>query len=310
MSTVQVNKAIREFVIRNYGNLIRSCDAVLDSGTKAWVAELKSDYPAMIRDDAKPDERILKFLSLRRLGEVRLTESLKVAEATTREECVQKIDALLKGWRERAEDIIVSASATQLAEIGMVKDVLNPIVMILSNLLREGKEVITDDEISDEPREPRMRQYFQFLSQISLIEPVNGGYRYRPLFAKLGEQVGDNEKFKNVVLAYIIKDHYSTIKEFFKIWRFEPFVHMDTCYYAPALQAGKMIGRRENSLLTQYELWYGSGSRMRLQSILDELVRVDILDRREGVYYGEESLWENMISVRNQLPVEISPLRA
>ena len=311
MSTVQVNRTIREFVRSNYGNLIRSGDAVLNSDAKAWVAELKSDYPAIIRDDANPDDRILKFLSLRRLGEVRLKENLAIAEATGRDECVRRLDSLLKRWRERAEDIIVSASATQLAEIGMVKDALNPIVMIISNFQREGKEVITDSEISDEPREQKMRQYFQFLAQISLIEPVSNGFRYGPLLAQLMEKTNSQEELKNVVLAHIIRNHYSTIKEFFKIWRFEPFVHMDTCYYTPALQAGKMLARNEDSLLSQYELWYGSASsRMRLRPILDELVRVEILEERGSLYYGQEQVWENMMPVEHRLPIEISPLRA
>jgi len=310
MISTQANKAIRTYVIRHYGNLIRPCDAVLDSDSKTWVAELKSDYPTIIRDDENPKDRILKFLSLRQLGEVRITQDLAQVEAPTRDECVRGVTTLLKRWREKAENIIISTSADELAKIGMVKDALNPIVMILSDFMREGREVITDAEIRDEPRESRMRQYFQFLTQISLVQRVDEGYRYAPLFAQLRELNKKSDDFKNVLLAYIIKNHYSTIREFFRIWRFERFIHMDTCYYAPSLQAEKMLATRGESLLNRYESWYGPASRMRLRSVLDELVQVRALDRRGAFYYGQEELWQEMLAAKNELPVEISPLRA
>jgi len=306
---MQADKVIQSYVIHNYGNLVTPSEAKFDQQSKTWVAELKADYPRIIRDDLKPKERILKFLALRQLGEVRLTEDLRVSEATTRDECVNKVDTLLTRWRQVAEEIIVSASASQLAKIGMVKDTLNPIVMIISNFLRKSKETITFDEIETEPRRHRMMQYFNFLAHIKLLEPTSKGFRYSPLFAQMRQSSPNSEEFKNAVVGYILKNYYTTIKGVFAISRFEPFVHMDSCYYIPALQAEEMLAKKEDSLIDQYSDWYGGASQMRLRSILDELVRVEVLKRENDFYYGQDTVWNDMLSLKDRLPAELMPLR-
>jgi len=307
---VQPTKVIQAYVMGHYGNLISSDAPVFDSVSRTWVAELRADYPRILRDDERPNHTFVKFLSLRGLGEVRLAENLTVEDATTRTDCVLRVDTLLARWRQRAEDLVVSATASELARIGKVKDSLNPIVMIISNFLRPDREMITNSEIDREPRPQRMRQYFRFLEQISLLEETTGGYKYAPLFTELRKSAKDNEDFMTKIIGHVIEKHYPTIKDFFEISRFEPFVHMDNCYYAYALQAEELLARKENSLMDQFSRWYGTKSQMRLRSILDELVRVRILDYKGGFYYGRDEPWQAIMSLRDQLPTELAPLRA
>jgi hypothetical protein len=80
--------AVRKYVIQHYGNLISVDEPEFDSRDKTWVAELRSDYPRIIHDDRSPNERILKFLSLRRLGTIKIGENLEPLEATSRDTCV------------------------------------------------------------------------------------------------------------------------------------------------------------------------------------------------------------------------------
>jgi len=110
-------------------------------------------------------------------------------------------------------------------------------------------------------------------------------------------------------VGHVIKNYYSTIREVFAISLFEPFVHMDSCYYTPALEAERILARNEDSLIDQFYRWHGKMSQMRLRSILDELVRVEVLDRESGFYLGRNELWKEMLALRDQLPAELTPLR-
>lgn len=305
----KADQIIQSFVNRNYGNIVGATNAIFDVNKRKWVAHLKADYPRIIQDD-KEKRRFMKFLSLRDIGEIRLWEDLVHIEATERSTCAKQVGSLLNRWQLQSEQIVVSASAMNLARIGVAKDTLSPIVTIISNFLREHKEVITFEEIGQFQRVERMRMYFHFLEQISLLRKTENGYGYTPLFTDLRSSVKNDEEFKTKVIAHIIQDHYPSILGFFRITRFEPFVHVDNCYYRPAIEVGETIGRKEESLISQYQQWYGNITAMRLRPILDELVRVDALKREGNFYYGNQALLNRMLELRQELPDQLVPMRA
>ena len=304
----QAAQLIESYVYRHYGNLIIHTNPVFDTHTKTWTSELKSDYPRLIKDDSNPDAKLMKFLTLRHLGEVSLNKASEI-KATPRDQCILRINTLLARWRHYAENVIASASSMELATIGTVKDVLNPIVMITANYLRKGVETIKYSEIDREIRAQRMRQYFKFLSQIQLLEETDEGYRYAPLFVELRKNLRSDEEFKTKIIAYVMKEHYSTLRQVFRISRFEPLVHMETCYYAPSLEAERLLSRREESLIALYYKWYGRSSNMRLRSILDDLVAHHLLEKSGEYYRGAERIWKELGETRNQIPQELSPIR-
>ena len=90
---MEPSKQIDQYVTRHYGNLISAAGPTFDEKSKTWVAELKSDYPRIITDDKSPQERILKFLPVRQIGEVRLSPGGQV-EGTPRDECVTRLGTL------------------------------------------------------------------------------------------------------------------------------------------------------------------------------------------------------------------------
>jgi len=81
--SISAISAVRKYAIQHYGNLISVEEPEFDSIDKTWVAELRSDYPRIIQDDRSPNEPVLKFLSLRRLGTIRIGENLEPSEATS-----------------------------------------------------------------------------------------------------------------------------------------------------------------------------------------------------------------------------------
>lgn len=294
------------YVLQHYGNLISVGEPIFDDRTKTWMAQLKTDYPRLIQDDRSPNERILRFLSMRRLGTIRLSEDLKPIEATTRDECIQTLNTFLKIWQERAERIVVTASSDRLARIGETQWILAPIRMIMSNLLQ--REAIPDEEILRLPPKSRqkMEQYFMLLENLELVRRSNNGYSYGNLFTALWEKIQNSADFNTAVLSHVIKERYPMLRDIFDISQLETFVHVDSCYYKPALEAEKILYQRRDSIISQYTMFYGRKSPIRLTYILDELVRANALHCSDKYYYGDDELFQQMMEMKKEMP-ELAP---
>jgi hypothetical protein len=94
---------VKSYVRHHYGNLISVGEPKFNPEEKQWVAELLSDYPRIIHDDRHPEERMLRFLTLRRLGTIKVGENLSQnsINATPRNDCVEVLSSYLKLWEER-----------------------------------------------------------------------------------------------------------------------------------------------------------------------------------------------------------------
>jgi len=303
---MSVEKEMIRYVLQHYGNLISVGEPVFDDRTKTWVAQLKTDYPRLIQDDRSPNDRILKFLSMRRLGIIRLSEDLKPIEASTRDECIQTLNTFLRIWQDRAEKIVVAASSDRLAKIGETHWVLAPVRMIMSNLLR--REVIPDEEIQRLPPKGRlkMEQYFGLLESLDLVRRTNYGYTYGNLFTALREKTRSFEDFNTAVLSHVIRERYPMLRDVFDISQLETFVHVDSCYYKPALEAEKILYQKRDSIIYRYTTLYGRKSPIRLTYILDELVSVNALHYSDKYYYGDDDLFQCMMEMKNEMQ-ELAP---
>jgi len=302
---VNVLTEIRQYKRSHYGNLISVEEPEFDKAEKIWKVKLKSDYPRIIQDDISPEKRMIKFITLKGLGEIRLSEKLEVIEATPRKKCVENLSSFLKIWLKRAESIIVSASAKQLARVSGADWLLNPINMIVTNLLQ--KEVIQDWEIEKDWRPKKVRQYLMLLEELGLVVKTEDGWTYGNLFTALREESSNNVNFATNILSYVIKERYSTLREVFNISRFETFVHIDTCYYAPSIEAEKLLFREEKTIYGDYLHLYSKISPLRVRQILGELVSVGALQQKDSYCYGNAELFSEMVEKKSQLEVIAPP---
>jgi len=306
---MSVVEETRKYAIRHYGNLISVGEPEFDARTKTWLTELKSDYPRIIHDDRSPNEKILRFLSLRRLGIVKLGENLQPIEATSRKVCIQNLSSFLDMWQERAEKIIVRASSDHFARINEAQGVLAKVGMIVSNLLQ--KEMIWEEEIeSHRPKEEgKIRRYLKLLEGLDLVRQIDEGYTYGNLFTELRRQTDNVQEFKIAILSHVIRERYSTLKETFGISQLETFVHVDSCYYRPALEAERLLYWNSDSIIEHYTKLYGRKSPLRITYILGELVDVKALEREGKYYFGNEELFSQMLDLKSEM-AELAPPRA
>lgn len=303
-------KAIRRYVDRNYGDAVKVSDPVYDTERRKWVAELESVYPRRIHDD-QTNQFFLKFLTLKELGEVTLTEDSRI-QATPRDELIFHIRSALRQWQDKAQKVILASAAEELAPLGAFKDSINPIVMWVRYLARGRRNEITFDQIAHEPNPQQTQRWLEFLVQTKLFEHSQNGFSYSNLFTTMEREVLSNpsntrEDFVNQVVALIMREHYPMIRQVFRVSRFETYLHMTICYYAPSIQAERMLHRSEEALLRLYHKWYSrSYSDARLTNVLDDLERQKILARDGDYWYGSAEIWNRIRPQIQSIPVEIT----
>lgn len=214
---MSATSAVRKYAIQHYGNLISVDEPKFDTRDKAWIAELRSDYPRIIHDDRAPNERILKFLSLCRLGTIKIGENLEPLEATSRDTCVNNLSCFLDMWQERAERIIIKASSDNLASINEARWVLGKIGTIISRL--KLNNMIFDSELDALPikESAKMRRYLRLLEGLDIVNHKDEGYSYGNMFTELSVKANnDFRMLSTAILSHIIKERYSAFKRNFR----------------------------------------------------------------------------------------------
>jgi hypothetical protein len=300
-----IKSIVRTYALHHYGNLISVDDPKFDPEQKAWIAELKSDYPRIIHDDRCPDERTLRFLTLRKLGTIKVGESLEPnsIDATSRDACVNNLSYFLNLWQDRVEKIIVKASSDNLANTNAAKTFLGKIETIIARL--EWNDMILDSEIdflTGKERE-RVRKYLQLLEGLDIVVHNDNGYSYGNMFTELSHSIHNSSELSTAILSFIIKNRYAALKEAFNISQLETVVHVDSLYYRPALEANEIIYWKKESFERSCALIYGYKSKIyfRMPYVLKELVQVQALKFEDNCYFGNERLFNKMIEAKDQI---------
>lgn len=304
----QVTKKARKHVLRHYGNLISIEEPIFDRQEKLWKVKMKTDYPRLIKND-EPEERFVRTLQIEDLGTLMVDEDLVVVKhrSTSRSDCTKILKMRLKTWEDRAENIIVKTSALQLARTGIAHVFLNPINTILANFLHDKSMVISLEELENLRKTQRYLQWIRLLEDLQLVRKHEEGYTYGNMFTELRRKITDDRDFLTHVLAYVIRERYPMIKEVFNLKQFEPLVHLDNCYYRPAIEARTILYRRAESLFNLYLAQYKHRSRIELPAVLLELRNSQALKQKGGYYYANEELFERMIKMSEEFITLSSP---
>jgi len=303
----QVAKEAGGYVRHHYGNLVSIDEPVFDENERLWKVKLKTDYPRLIKNDS-PAERFVRTLIIKDLGTIWVNEDFRVVSnrCTPRSDCLDILRTRLKTWEKKAENIIVKTSAYQLANTGIAQVFLNPIKTILVNFLEEPT-IITFDEIEKLRDTERYFQWMCLLEDLEFIRRDSEGYRYGNMFTELRKKSKDDLDFLNHVLAYVIKERYSTLRDVFNLRQFESLVHLDSCYYRPALEARKVLFQKAESLFTRYQLQYRYRAKLELPMILFELNRSQALMRKGSYYFANGELFKEMLKLSEDIITLPSP---
>jgi len=297
MSTA--TQVARRYVSGNYGELVNVTDPQFDEEKREWEAELVSYYPRIIQDDAKPSDPFIKFVYLQKLGKVKLDENLNVLFATSRSACSNLVEERFSLFRQKAEKIMIEASAINLAGLVDAQHVLEPVVKVIDNLLsREAK--IPEIKDSDFEERDNINRYWDFLEKAGIVVRMEGGYSSGPEFIRQLAMFRNNyELLVQHVLGHLIQSRYSSLRSVFEISELEPDIHIDSSYYWPALEADDEIHLKTDSLRERFITTYNKNiSTGRFVHYLQQLQRVDALKQETNGWVAVHNLFAKMREIR------------
>ena len=177
-------------------------------------------------------------------------------------------------------------------------------MQIISNFLQ--KDLTTHEEIRA-ARGERLKQYLRLLEGLNLAVETEEGYSYGNLFTELRAQTENVEELRTAVLSHVIRERYPTLRDVFKTHQFEPYVHINSCYYKPALEAEKLLYRKPESIVISYRTIYKPFPVLKLRHFIQSLTEVGALQRRKQYLYGNEELFSTMLEMKDRLPALASP---
>lgn len=192
-----------------------------------------------------------------------------------------------------------------MASLNEAKYVFSPIMKIVSNFPQEKS--ITQKEIEKAPRTYRLRQYLRLLEGLDLAIETEEGYSYGNLFIELLNPSKSYGELRNAVLSYVIRERYSMLRDVFKTFQFEPYVHVNSYYYKPALEAESLLYRKPGTTIAAYGRIYRPFPTFHLTHVIRSLVEAGALHYRGRYLYGDEGLFSKMLEMRDDLPELATP---
>jgi hypothetical protein len=300
-------QVVRRYVSSHYGELLNVDEARFNKATGTWEAELVSNYPRIIRDDKRPTEPFIKFIFLKNLGKVELDDKLNILSASTRAECSRIVEERFSLLSQRAERIMVQASADSLAGLTETRHVLAPVVKIVDNLLDRGAKTpeISLEDLAGE--ESRLSEYLDLLTETGIVKKVEGGYNSGADFINiLAKYKDDYDSLVKMVLSHLIRTKYPALRTAFDIRQLEPSIHVDGTYYWPALEADRIIYSHMDTLRYRYIMNYGMISTVSFKSYLHRLNEADAIREEGGYFFANEKLFSEMQRLKGDMLENLS----
>jgi len=194
-------------------------------------------------------------------------------------------------------------SSLQLANTSTARVFLNPVNKILSNFLQREEVVITFEDLDKVRRPAKLMRWLILLEDLELVKKIEDGYSYGEMFTELRKAAKNDKEFITLSMAYVLKKCYPMLREVFRIRQLETLVHLDSCYYRPALEAETILYQKAESLFSKFMTDYTFRPRIELRHVLYDLRDSGALLSKKSYYYANEGLFQDMLEIkRSELP--------
>lgn len=280
-----------------------------------WEVPVGAFLQSKIVDEKTDRERILTF-NMKNVGEILVKKStMRVERATSLRTLGKNI------LRKRVE--IRNIVERDLIEVFGKREMklrfsllrfsltgLQPIYRTLKRLLL-GKYPSYDDLLKSGSHYPEQVElivdlkYAEYTENNKLV-PTN---KLKDLFSM---EEGNIERTCDIMLGLVLSKFYYDLRKKMRVAQFVPYVRASTAYYGDAIQFGKLISVSETHLRDNARDYYrGSPLPPRVRYaypvVIDELVDARILDYDGDHITGREAIFEELIDIRNELPMTEEP---
>jgi hypothetical protein len=306
--SILLEKVAQRYAFSHYGNLILVDEPEFNESENLYVSNLRSDYPLIIQDDRLPEKRTVRVLKIDNLGSISISSDKKIIKERTssREDIVDNLNTYFELWKQRAERIVISASSDNLVRISRFRHYFDPIDSVLISLWDNHKIFNEEIDYARSPeRRKKMRLYLNLLEGLKLVRKVEDGYVEGTDFLSIrnSEKVKNENNFRNIVIAHVIRERYATLRDVFHLTILEPTIHIDNSVYLPELETGQTVYRTQNSIARDYSYYYDRRiNPLDLRLTLKRLEKADAISRKGNHYYGNEELLKKMLELKKSMP--------
>ncbi len=125
----------------------------------------------------------------------------------------------------------------------------------------------------------------------------------------LEDMEGDATRTKEAVIGLVLAKHFDYLYKTKRIIHFVPYVRTSTTYYSEAIQYGSLIHVTESSLQERIRKYYRISlsptpkARFGYPTIIKELLNAEILCSASGYITGRDEIFEELIHIRDDLPM-------
>ena len=164
---------------------------------------------------------------------------------------------------------MINASSDVFAKIEESIHVLNPLELILDQLVRTVKDSeikILDSDIDEQNNPDRIMQYLELLLELEIVRRVQGGYIHGNVCVGLLEKTNTSKNLKTSLLSYVIAQKYSTLRQVFSITQLEPMYILQMHIILLHWKAEKLIRISRPHLYQRYQSFYKKISRWAFDS--------------------------------------------
>lgn len=266
-----------------------------------WEVDISVEYPRMIKNDETNSQylRLLSFNSLGNLRFVRYGDSFKITQISNIDEMEKRLDMEFGSWRRRVENILVQTTSDQLSLLADTRVLFNPFREILTSIKSEGS--ISLEKIQTHPKHSRLLKYVNILVDLGLLVKRGSGFTYSNDLVGLEEKTGNDSRFIYQVIASVIKNRYSYLREILNIKQLEPFIRASNAFYSASLEMGELIPMRRRTLLENYEYLYGYKHEIKFANVVGKLQEVEILKKKDGLISGNSTVFDELLEHKSDI---------
>lgn len=253
--------------------------------------------------DCRHRDNVLKFISIDPIYDI---EAEPVNEGFIVE--LPDRDEMYEGFISRRDDILNRLDVSlardiykQLVKLPAIDNQLTPVRQILQ-FTRQPSPGITVDDMREIQNSPNTDNYLDVLEEVGFIRVGEDGKIYPE--EKLNSydlSSTSSREFSQLILGDVVQEAYSTMRDELQLTMLGHYPKFSTAYYFAAIQ------KEDPDLWLDVEAvqqnlydWYNKDyHRFVVQSKLEDLAEVEILNRDGNLFSGNDAIYHG---VRDRVP--------
>ncbi len=272
-----------------------------------YVFPLHVRLPRVIFDEDRKQPVDVKFLSSKRIGEIRVHAESGDLTRTKINDIRTNIRKQKRVIEEAVQKALVRSSARKFSKLPFPELRYTPILDILSRLLLEG--AVSEEELEQlsQQYEQNYRDYIDSLVEVGLARMTDGHLEADDILIEIRAREPNPPKQLNAAMAHFFEEGASDIDTIYQI--LGPYLTLAGYYYMQVLQSGELPELSENEFRDQMDKAYRGSDRelkkFKLAHYLIQLEEVGLLesntDTGPRTWTGDEDVWEDILREQDLL---------